>query len=798
VYRIAPANLISGAGAASKTHFLATEPSYSTVSPWINPPAVTLGTGREVLHLTTGSNSVSGGSALFEVTDIAGNNTISGGTGGLDATVSGGWDTLSTEAAATDTLTLGGRNNVVLSAGHDTIIDNGTYDVIDATGPAKITANSFAQYDLGGDETITVNGSGTMNVLDTGTVTAIVGASGLLGGLAEGGEVKFGAVAKAGVKDTIGGASASFNASTGGTLTASFDTGNAVATLDGGTAHITGGTGNDSFTIQGGSAGIVLGDGTDRLSFAGGVASVTGGLGADTYVIDAGLTKANTLTITGFKLGIDTLTFSGFSGEAVKFATVTGGSTVLTLADGATVDIVGVIIPSYAPPAGSVSQSGGMTLTSSGQTITGGASLLTVTDGVGGNTISGGAGGLDALYVAGDRISTTADASNTVTLAGNDSFLGGGGDMVTAISPYNLIAESGAGSITLDASGDVVQGSGAGLITVLDLAGGNGMAGGAGGLIVTGDATFDTISTFAGATDSIIAGGYSTLNLSGRDTVVLSGNYSNVTANGAALIQEDGGYSSFTLNGQDTVQGSGSGTFTIGSEARATLSFTGTGSSAVAMAGGATVALSQVMQDGSVASLTVSGGAANLGASGGAYPGLTVATEGGGDDITVGQGPARITSAGADTVWAGAGSLSVTASGALHLTAGSGPADITAGAAGVFVQGGAGNITLVGGGGNDSFTGGSGSADLVLGAGADSITFGTGAEIVQAGGADIFNVVAGNAGDDTITGFASGDQLNFQGFSGSAIAGESVAGGNTTISLTDGGLITLMNVTQGI
>jgi hypothetical protein len=69
---------------------------------------------------------------------------------------------------------------------------------------------------------------------------------------------------------------------------------------------------------------------------------------------------------------------------------------------------------------------------------------------------------------------------------------------------------------------------------------------------------------------------------------------------------------------------------------------------------------------------------------------------------------------------------------------------------------------------------------------------------VQAGGADIFNVVAGNAGNDTISGWSGGDQFNFQGFSGSAIAGQTVMGGNTTLSLTDGGLITLMNVTQGI
>ena len=798
VYGIAHGNLISGPGIASKTHVLSTDPGYSTVSPWIDPPAVTLGTGTDVLHLTTGNNSVQGGSVLFEVTDTAGNNTISGGSFGLVATVTGGWDMLSTEAGAADTLTLGNRNNVVVSAGHDTIIDNGTYDVIDATGPAKITANSFADYNLAGEETITVNGSGTLNVLDTGTVTAIVGASGLSGSLAEGGAVKFGAVASGGVKDTIGGASAGFTASLGGTLTAALQAGNAVATVGGGTAEITGGAGNDSFMIDAGNADIVLGDGTDMFTFAGGAARVSGGLGADTYVIDAGLGRADTLTITGFKLGIDTLSFSGFSGTAVKSATIAGGSTTLSLTGGATVDIAGVSLPAYAQEGGSPTRSGGMILTGSGQTITGGASLLTVTDGVGGNTIEGGAGGLEAWYVIGDLVSTTADAGNSVTLAGHDTFLGGGGDAVTVISPYNLIEESAAGSITLDASGNLVQGSGIGLASVLDTAGGNAMDGGAGGLDLTGDASFDTVSTLAGATDSIIAGGYSTLDLAGSDTVVLSGNYSNVTANGTALIQQDGGYSSFALNGNDTVQGTGSGTFTIGGQAAATLDFTGTGGADIAMAGGASLALSQMMQDGSVAGLTISGGAATLSASFGPYPGLNVTTAGGGDSITVGQGPASINSAGADTIWAGAGSLSVTASGALHLTGGSGTAMITAGAAGVSVQGGAGNITLVGGSGNDSFSGGSGTADLALGGGADNVTFGTGAARVQAGGADIFNVVAGNAGNDTISGWSGGDQFNFQGFSGSAIAGQTVMGGNTTLSLTDGGLITLMNVTQGI
>jgi Ca2+-binding RTX toxin-like protein len=76
------------------------------------------------------------------------------------------------------------------------------------------------------------------------------------------------------------------------------------------------------------------------------------------------------------------------------------------------------------------------------------------------------------------------------------------------------------------------------------------------------------------------------------------------------------------------------------------------------------------------------------------------------------------------------------------------------------------------------------------------VTLGAGSETIHAGVNDIFTAVAGTAGSDTIFGFSGNDQLDFTGFSGNPVAGGSLYGGNAILTLTDGAVITLMNMTQ--
>jgi hypothetical protein len=800
VYGIASGNLIEGPGTASATKTLSSAPSYSTASPWINPPAVTLGDGPELLSLGTSNNSVSGGGALFEVTDTAGYNSIAGGSGGMRVTASGGWDTVTSAANVSNSITLSGRNNMLVSNGSDTIIDNGTYDAVSVNGAATITAESFATFALAGVDTITVTGSGILDIAAGATISAVIGGSGGSGTLAQGGQISFSSLTKGGIAATVSGASGSFSA-TSGFLQLAFQSGNGTAVLDGGAYSVTGGVGNDSFTLQAGSTGLSLGNGNDTVSYLSGSDTIYAGYGTDLFSITDAKGASGTLTINNFQPGNDALSFTGFGATAVKSGSDVNGNTILLLNDGVTVDVVGVVLPGYAPvgsSGGGTTSSGGTILTGSGQSITGGSGLLTITDNGGGNTIAGGTGGLDAISVQSDVVTTKAKASNTVTLSGYDSFTGGGGDMIAVAGQHNLVADAGSASVTLSSTGNTVQGGG-GLLSITDLQGSNTIVGGAGGVVVSGADPYETITTAAAAADTISAMGYSSLNLNGTDQVSLNGNYSYVTANGTDVIVANGGLDTFNLNGQDTVSGTSPGYFTIGAQASATLISTGQGGSQINLLQGGAVSLSQVLAGNSMAAVTVSGGSATLGSSGGNYAGITVTTNGQGDSITAGGGPIAITSAGADTIYAGTGALSVTASGALNLIGGAGAINVTAGSAGIDVQAGSGNITLQGGQGNDSFVGGTGSALLTLGAGNDSVTFGAGTTYVFAGGNDVFNVVAGLGGSDTISGWSAGDHVVFSGYgAGSPVVSQTVVNGNTLVTLSDGTSLTFLNATHPI
>ncbi len=762
VYGYSAQNLIAGQGRILGLTWLAADPGYSTLSPWTNLPSVSL-VGNEVLDLVTANNSVTGASGRLTISDTAGNNSIAGGSGGLTLTATAGWDAVTTQAGATDMLTLGGRNNSVTSAGHDTIIDSGQYDAINASGQALITANAFAEVTLSGRDTVAMNGDGTLHVLDGGQVTAIIGANGVVGQKDAGATLAIAGIGSGAMQATIGGGSAGFGSANGDQLSITGQQGAIAATLGGGIFDITGSAGNDRFVTGSGTATITLGAGIDTVSFGGGAATVAGGAGADTYVFGDG--AAGTVTITGFKQGVDTLLMQGFAGSAaVAAGQVDDGSTLLTLTNGTTIDLLDVSLAAYVGGGsnnggGGTTSSGDVTLTTRGNSVVGGASLLAVSDLAGGNTIAGGSGGLQTQAASNDLISTQAGSVNQIALAGADTLTGAGTGAVAVTGTYDSIVQDAAATITLTVYGNTVQG-GAGLLTVADGFGGNTLAGGAGGLDASVAGTSDVISTAQGASDTVSASGYSTLTLAGNDSVTLAGNYNVVTATGTDVITADGGWSSYTLDGNDTLSGTGDGLITIGAQAQVTLIATGAGDSAVTKLAGGTLALEQAMPNGGFAAVTLSGGAATADAQGGTYAGISVTTGGGGDSIVAGGGSVSVTSAGPDTVWAGSGSLSVTASG---------------------------NLT---------FFGASGASVLWLGSGADTVTFGAGGGQFHAGSDDIFNVVAGTGGSDTIFGFSGSDQIALSGFGADPVASETVAGGNALVTLTDGTSITFAGLTQ--
>ena len=605
-----------GPGTATNSTFLTTEPGYSTQSPWAVPPAVQIASGPQLLDLTTSCHTVTGGAAQLIVSDTAGDNTITGGAGGLVANVSGDWDLITTQPGRSSTVDVGGRNNIVHSGGLDSITMDSTYGEVDATGRSTIAGASFATYNLSGNETATLTGGGSLNLAAAARVNAAI-ESGVNGTKAATGlDWLTGAPGDpAAASATIGGGAATFYA-TGTTLDLTYTSGAGQATLGGGTFSVTGGSGNDSFVTGTGNATLMLGTGMDSVVFGAGSTAVTAGAGADTYVFKAA--QAGNASITGFKQGQDALAYVGFAGKAIASGVIAGGSTILTLTNGAQITLVDVVVRGYptapggsgAPPApapgggdsgggsspgsSGIGSSGG-TLTTHGNLVTGGAGLFTITDLAGGNTIAGGSGGLLTTPLGGDSVTTAAGSQNQISLADHCTLAGAGADQVSVSSYYNSIQEAAASTVTLALFGNTVQG-GAGLLTVNDSAGGNQILGGAGGVALSALPGSETITTQAGASDTIAAGGYSTLNLAGDDAVTLSGLYSAVTASGHDTITSASGWSGFDLEGQDTLQGTGAGVVTIGQHAQATLLSSGAGGSPITKLAGGSLVLQQAIQ----------------------------------------------------------------------------------------------------------------------------------------------------------------------------------------------------------
>jgi hypothetical protein len=165
LYNYQPANIAIGNANVSGNTALATEPVYSTQSPLGALPAVALGSGTQLLDLTNGNHTVTGGAELLIVCDTAGSNTINGGAGGLQVAANAGWDVINTAAGGADTVNLSGRSSVLHSNGRDAINASGAYELVQATGAATINGTGFSTYDLdGAGEVLTTGCSGDLNV----------------------------------------------------------------------------------------------------------------------------------------------------------------------------------------------------------------------------------------------------------------------------------------------------------------------------------------------------------------------------------------------------------------------------------------------------------------------------------------------------------------------------------------------------------------------------------------------------------------------------------------------------------
>ena len=795
LYGFDPAMALIGPGTLTNNTVPATRPSYAAPATWANDPVASIAAGPQLLNLINGGHAIGGGAAHLTINDSFGSNAITGGRGGITANISGGFDQISTQAGATDQVTLTGRNAVLHSAGADHISAAGAYNEVDATGPATITGAGFDTYNLAGADQLTSTSGENVNVAATGVVrlTDTAGDVGLT--VAAGGHITIddeAATPQGGAASgaTVTGAATGWIGNNGALSLTTGATGGAVQ-AGAGQVSVTGGAGADIFTAGSGYDSFSLGGGADTVTFGAGHATVAGGTGADIYHFRAGADGHD--TIGGFKPGTDVLKFDGFTGNAVASGVVAGGNTLLTLTDGTTIQFTGVSLPDYGgstppsggggtaptpapiappPPGGSpgsggsgTSGSGTIVLTSAGHDLVGGAAALTVNDTAGGNTIAGGAGGLTANAGWSDLITTQAGATDQIILSRNDTLTGAGADQVTATNTGDVITEQGTAHVTLLNAGSSVQG-GAGLLTVTDIAGGDTVLGGAGGVAASLAGCYNAVTTEAGASDTISVAGQSTVTSAGVDSISVQGGYNHVTVTGAATIASSSGFSSFDLEGAETLTLAG-GVVNVGGQASATVSASGQGDVYLTKQAGGSL----------LASLTLPTGTSTLGLSGGAAQlfactdgaGYLAATVGGGINVLAGTGPSVLvsqTEAGgrADTIHGGSGALL-----------------LTSGAAGIDLLAGSGNVTLNGGTG-------------------DSITLGAGAVTVQGGTAEHFLVAAGATGTLVVDNWTAQDTLQTAngalgvGSSDHDLVSQVVVNGSTWLHLAGGAQVELVGV----
>jgi Ca2+-binding RTX toxin-like protein len=157
---------------------------------------------------------------------------------------------------------------------------------------------------------------------------------------------------------------------------------------------------------------------------------------------------------------------------------------------------------------------------------------------------------------------------------------------------------------------------------------------------------------------------------------------------------------------------------------------------------------------------------------------------GAGDTIAAGQGT------GSSLIFANAGSEKV--------IGGNGPMTVIGGAFDT-ISGGSGPATIYGGAGNELIFGEQGPVTVTGGVG-DTIGAGSSTNQVTLGApSELFDEFAAGS-QSTITGFQSGDSIQFAGENPSAIStvvgSATVAGGNTTLHLPDGSSIVLVGITK--
>jgi hypothetical protein len=282
------------------------------------------GIGAMVVTLDGSGSTVTGGSGGLTVVDKVGGNTVIGVAGGanngITVTSTNGNDYIETGwSTATNTITLGagddtvianGTSNIIGTAGNDTITVNEWYGSVDTgTGTSTVTFNTEGDITTRGTDTVTSN-AGTLVVNADGPSTTVYGGSGYLW---------FGGIGTSTIYGGSGGGNFDFRSATGDTLTTTTGTTNTVW-LGAGAATINS-YGND--TIHAGSGNITL------IAYVGATLELAGTTTA------ARVTDRGTLKLDGISLTATSVTVS--SGKLL----IGTGTIAAPVANSGTIEVTG-------------------------------------------------------------------------------------------------------------------------------------------------------------------------------------------------------------------------------------------------------------------------------------------------------------------------------------------------------------------------------------------------------------------------------------------------------------------------
>jgi hypothetical protein len=472
--------------------------------------------------------------------------------------------------------------------------------------------------------------------------------------------------------------------------------------------------------------------------------------------------------------------------------------------------------------------------------VLGGAGLLSITATWGHETVVGGAGGLryqEQTGSGGSFISTSAGASDTISVqgqdvidsAGHDTIAGGAGNLTIQVDGQASIA-SGSGSNAYAVNGQALIAGNGGSDTVqvnnsaakafvtgaeaylqMTVSGGTGgyniqQGGSTEQATVTGGASTTRIyqgtvnvTTAGGGPGASIAFGAGTVTLfsAGQDTIHAGTGQETVIVSGSSAIYGGSGALSVygrSEGGMASVYGAG-GSVYIGGDTGDILYYGGKTANTV------TAALSNVTLHGGAGQMDVVGGSRQS-VSGGSG-GLIFTTSGGADVITTTAGAhdtimvqdaSTIISNGRDLISAGTGNSAITANGTATINGSTGNAFYTLNGTDILNGYGYSRAT-VGAGSHDTVTNYGGAAAVAVLAGgtlvfsqlanADHETAtvsGAGATLVSNAGATLTSISVTGAGDAATLG---GGQMNlFASASGAQIIAGS---GADTITLVQGG-----------